>query len=212
MPLRILIDLQGAQNGSRYRGIGRYSLALAKGIARNAGEHKVFILLNGLFSATIADIRASFSGILAEDRFLVFTSPGPVNELRSENAWRRRTAEILREYVIDALLPDVVLITSMVEGAEDDTITSLASIRSTVAAAAIVYDLIPLADPDRYIGWEPAKLWYHGKIDSLRRADLLLAISQATMNESIRMLNIEPSRIKNISSAADASFSSANVS
>jgi O-antigen biosynthesis alpha-1,2-mannosyltransferase len=212
MPLRILIDLQGAQNGSRHRGIGRYSLALAKGIARNAGEHKVFILLNGLFPATIADIRTSFSGILPEDRLLIFTSPGPVDELRSENTWRRRTAEILREYVIDTLSPDVVLITSMVEGAEDDTITSLASLRSSVAAAAIIYDLIPLADPDRYIGWEPAKLWYHSKIDSLRRADLLLAISQATMNESIRLLNTEPSRIKNISSAADASFSSAHVS
>jgi glycosyltransferase involved in cell wall biosynthesis len=212
MQLRILIDLQGTQNGSRHRGIGRYSLALAKGIARNAGEHRVFILLNGLFPSTIADIRASFSGILAEDRFLVFTSPGPVDELRSGNTWRRRTAEILREYVIDTLLPDVVLITSMVEGAQDDTITSLASIRSTVAAAAIIYDLIPLVDPDRYIGWEPAKLWYHSKIDSLRRADLLLAISQATMNESIRVLNIEPSRIRNISSAADTSFSSAIVS
>jgi O-antigen biosynthesis alpha-1,2-mannosyltransferase len=211
MALRILIDLQGAQNGSRHRGIGRYSLALAKGIARNAGEHKVFILLNGLFSATIADIQASFSDVLSADRFLVFTAPGPVVELQSENTWRRRSAEIIREYVIDTLGPDVVLITSMVEGAEDDTITSLGSLRSTVATAAIIYDLIPLADPDRYIGWEPAKLWYHAKIDSLRRADLLLAISHATMNESIRMLNIEPWRITNISSAADASFSSANV-
>jgi glycosyltransferase involved in cell wall biosynthesis len=212
MPLRILIDLQGAQNGSRHRGIGRYSLALARGIARNAGEHRVFILLNANFPDTIADIIAAFSGILAADRFLIFTTPGPVDELRSENLWRRLTAEILREYVIDTLLPDVVLVTSMIEGAQDATVTSIASLRSTVAVAAIIYDLIPLTDPERYIGWEPAKLWYHSKIDSLRRADLLLAISQATMNESIRMLDIEPWRIRNISSAADNSFSSAHVS
>ena len=33
--MRIVIDLQGAQTtGSRFRGIGRYSLALAQGMAR----------------------------------------------------------------------------------------------------------------------------------------------------------------------------------
>jgi len=142
----------------------------------------------------------------------MFTTPSPVDEYRSENSWRRQTAEILREYVIDALFPDIVLITSMVEGAQDDTVTSIASLRSSVTTAAIIYDLIPLTDPDRYIGWEPAKLWYHSKIDSLRRADLLLAISEATVNDSVRMLDIAPRRIRNISSAADASFSAASVS
>src|ERR1700735_3001338 len=112
--MRFLIDLQGAQNGSRHRGIGRFSLALARAIARNAGEHQVFILLNGLFPDTIGDIQASFSGILAADRFLIFTAPGPVAELRPENFWRLRTAEILREDVIDALSSDAVLVNTMV--------------------------------------------------------------------------------------------------
>ena len=44
--MRIVIDLQGAQNGSRHRGIGRYSVALAKSIVRNRGNHEIFILLN----------------------------------------------------------------------------------------------------------------------------------------------------------------------
>jgi glycosyltransferase involved in cell wall biosynthesis len=212
MSLRILIDLQGAQNSSRHRGIGRYSLALAKGIARNAGKHRVFVLLNGLFPESIADIQSSFAGLLSKDRFLIFESPSPVSELTPENTWRRLTAEILREYVIDTLAPDVVLISSMVEGSKDDTITSIGSLQSTVPTTAIVYDLIPLMDPDRYIGWEPAKRWYHAKIDSLRRADFLFAISQSTMNDAIRLLNVEPPRILNISSAADSSFSPTSIS
>jgi glycosyltransferase involved in cell wall biosynthesis len=212
MPLRILIDLQGAQNGSRHRGIGRYSLALARAIARNAGEHRIFVLLNGLFVDTIEEIRASFSGVLAPDRFLIFTSPGPVAELKPQNTWRRRTAEILREYVIDTLSPDVVLITSMIEGSEDDTITSVGSIRSSVPVTAILYDLIPLSDPDRYIGWEPLRVWYHAKIDSLRRCDFLFAISQSATNEAIDILGIQPTQITNISSAADTCFSSQRVS
>ena len=37
--MRIVIDLQGAQSLSRFRGIGRYSLALTQGIIRNRGQH-----------------------------------------------------------------------------------------------------------------------------------------------------------------------------
>ena len=212
MSLRILIDLQGAQCGSRHRGIGRYSLALAKGIARNSGEHQVFILLNGLFSDSIADIQQAFGGLLSEDRFLVLTSTGPVAEVSSGgNSWRRHTAEILREHVIDTLSPDVVLITSMIEGAQDDTITSVGTLQTRVAVAAILYDLIPLMDPETYIGADAPRRWCDGKIDSLRRADLLFGISQATTNDGIRLLQIPPERISNISSAADDSFTSAVV-
>jgi len=210
--MRILIDLQGAQNASRYRGIGRYSLALAKGIARNAARHQVFILLNGLFSETLDDIRSSFSELLAADRFIIFNSPGPVCALKSANTWRRRTAEILREYLIDSISPDVLLITSMIEGREDDTVTSLGCIRSSVPAAAILYDLIPMADPERHIASDVEKAWYYEKIESLRRADFLFAISQSAANEAIGMLDIEPRRVRNISAAADSSFTSMNMS
>jgi hypothetical protein len=39
--MRIVLDLQGAQIESRFRGIGRYSLSLAQGIAREAKQHEV---------------------------------------------------------------------------------------------------------------------------------------------------------------------------
>jgi glycosyltransferase involved in cell wall biosynthesis len=208
MAMRILIDLQGAQNASRYRGIGRYSLALAKGIARNAAGHQVFILLNGLFSETIDEIKASFSGILSASRFIIFSSPGPVSAVRSENIWRRCTAEILREHLIDSIAPDALLITSMIEGREDDTVTSLGNLKSTIPTAAILYDLIPMADPEQYIASDIEKAWYYSKIGALRRADYLFAISQCTANEGVSMLDIESTRVRNISAAADNSFSS----
>jgi len=210
--MRILIDLQGAQNGSRHRGIGRFSLAFAKAVAKHAGEHKVFILLNGLFPETIESIRSSFSGSLDSERFLIFECPGPVAELPPENTWRRKSAEALREYVISTLRPDAVLITSLVEGAEDDTVTSLGSLSSAVPTAVVLHDLIPLTDPQRYIGWEPAKRWYYSKIDSMRRADSIFAVSQSAANEGINLLPFDSRRIKIISEAADSSFSEVNVS
>ena len=48
--MKIAIDLQACQTpGSRRRGIGRYSLELAKGILRNRGPHQVQLLLNHAF-------------------------------------------------------------------------------------------------------------------------------------------------------------------
>ena len=57
--MKLVIDLQGAQGANRHLGIGRYSLALAEAMARNAGGHEVWIALNATFRDTIEDIRAA---------------------------------------------------------------------------------------------------------------------------------------------------------
>lgn len=204
--MRILIDLQGAQNNSRTRGIGRYTLSFSKALARVAGPHRVFVLLNSLFPDTIADIKREFSGLLADTRFLVFDSPGPVDELNEANTWRRLAGEMLREYVIETLKPDAVIVPSLVEGAEDNTLTSLGWLPSAVPTAIVLHDLIPLTDPARYIGWAPANRWYMNKMQSMQRADVLLAVSESAAREAIEFLNIEPGRLRTIFAAADSSF------
>lgn len=209
--MRLLLDLQGCQCGSRHRGIGRYSLALAKGLLRNAGVHEVWVLLNGLFADTVGPLREELRGLIEPDRILVFEAPGPVDELRPENAWRQRTAELLRERFIADLAPDAVLVTSMVEGGMDDTVTSVGWAAGSHLVAAVLYDLIPLIDPDRYIGWAPAHRWYMNKMDSLRRCDVLLAISKSAKREAEVHLGAEPARVVNISTAADELFSAGHA-
>ena len=63
--MRIVIDMQGAQSkGSRNRGIGRYTMALAKAMVRNQGEHEIILALNGLFPDTIEPVRTAFDDLL----------------------------------------------------------------------------------------------------------------------------------------------------
>src|SRR5262249_10990334 len=40
--MRLFLDLQAVQGSSRLRGIGRYSLELARALVRRAGSHEVF--------------------------------------------------------------------------------------------------------------------------------------------------------------------------
>ena len=82
--MRIVIDLQGSQTDSRFRGIGRYSLALALGMARNAGDHEIWIVLNAALPAGIADIRRAFDGLVPPERICVFDPPKPLAEVLAE--------------------------------------------------------------------------------------------------------------------------------
>ena len=78
--MRIVMDMQGAQTESRFRGIGRYTLSLAKALARNRGKYEIILALNGLFPDTIEPIRAAFDGLLPQENIRVWYAPGPVRE------------------------------------------------------------------------------------------------------------------------------------
>ena len=204
--MRLLIDLQGCQNGSRHRGIGRYSLALTKALCRTAGEHTVCVLLSDLFSETIDGVRRELGGFIKDQHVLRFHASEPVDELRPENARRQHAAEWLRESMVADFAPDALLISSMVEGAMDNSVSSVGWVDSGAVVASVLYDLIPLLDPDRYIGWEPARRWYHSKLDSMRRCDLLLCISESAAREAVEALGVPQDRVLAISTAADEKF------
>lgn len=210
--MRIVIDLQACQStGSRDRGIGRYSLALAKAMAAIAEEHELFLLLNGLFDDTIATILRQFEGLIPSHRILVWHTPGPVAEGTSENRWRNRAAELVREQMIASIRPDVVHVTSLFEGSGDDAVVSIAANGQAWLTVVTLYDLIPLVYQEKYLSATVQQQWYFRKLHSLKQADCLLAISESTRQEAIEYLRLPPERIVNMSSAVDAHFSPGEV-
>lgn len=203
--MRIVIDLQGAQTASRYRGIGRYSLALAQGLVRNRGEHEVLLALNGLFPETIEPLRESFRGLLPLANIRVWTAPGPVAFLDPANDGRRDAAECLREAFLASLEPDIVLVTSLFEGTGDDAVGSVAR-QASLPTAVVLYDLIPLIHRQLYLSTPAAERWYMAKLDHLQRADLLLAISASSGREAVQRLGFDEHRVVNIATACEPYF------
>lgn len=205
--MRIVLDLQGAQSTSRFRGIGRYSLALAQAIVRNRGEHEVLLVLNGLLADSIEPIRAAFDGLLPQENIRVWHAPGPVNEMNPGNRWRRETAELVREAFLASLKPDVVHVFSLFEGFEDNAVSSIGRFTESFATSVTLYDLIPLINPDAGLkANRPYMEYYQRKMTALKRADLLLAISEASRQEALTALAISDTQVINVSSAADARF------
>ena len=127
--MRVVIDMQGAQTVSRFRGIGRYTLNFAKALVRNRGRHEIYLVLNGLFTETIEPIRCGFDKLLPQENIRVFSASGPVKEIEPENRYRRESAKLLREEFIESLNPDLIHISSFFEGYLDDAIISFSKLR-----------------------------------------------------------------------------------
>lgn len=200
--MRILIDFQGAQTESRFRGIGRYVTSLAKALIRNGPTHEFFILLNGLFPETIPQIREHFQGLLPESHILVWYAPGPVQGYQSENLARRKIAELIRNDFIAAIGPDAVYISSLFEGGE--AVVNLPKGEHPYQTGITFYDLIPLLNPDQYFLGNPGfKSYYFDKLDCLKRADHLFAISEFSRQEALQHLELNPERVVNVSTASD---------
>lgn len=205
--MRILIDMQGAQTESRYRGIGRYTLSFAQAVIRNRGEHEVFLALSGLFPDTIEPIRAAFDDLLPQENIRVWHAPGPVKAEHPANDVRRQTAELIREAFFASLKPDVIHITSLFEGYVDDAVTSIGRFDRTTPVSVSLYDLIPLLNPAQYLTPNPRyAAYYERKIAALRQAKLLLAISDYSRKEGLLALECSSDRIVNVSTAIDEEF------
>lgn len=205
--MRIVIDMQGAQTESRFRGIGRYTLSFAQGVVRNRGEHEIILALSGLFPDTIESIRAAFEGLLPQENIRVWHAPGPVCEQHPGNDTRREIAELIREAFLANLQADVIHVSSLFEGYVDDAVTSIGRFDTRTPVSVTLYDLIPLLNPDHYLKPNPPyEQYYRRKAGYLRQARRFLAISEFTRQEGVAHIGASESEVVNVSTAIEPHF------
>jgi len=211
--MRIVVDMQGAQTESRFRGIGRYTLSFTQALVRNRGDHEIILVLSGLFPDTIEPIRDAFHDLLPAENIRVWNAPGPVQEVHAENQDRRDAAELVREAFLASLKPDVIHVTSLFEGFTDNAVVSIGRLDTVTPVTATLYDLIPLLNPDQYLRPNPDYgRYYERKIGHLTRAAACLAISEFARNEGLENLSFADDGIVNMSTAIEADFHPLDIS
>ena len=181
--MRLMIDFQGAQSASRFRGIGRYTLALVDSLLALESNHEIILLLNGELSDSADALIRRYRSRLPEKNIVVFTPLDRVAWRVPDNAARARLMEPVREAVIAQCAPDVLLITSLFEGYHDDAVIGLPEIGQGVPTAVIHYDLIPALNPE-YLSEPSQRVFYERRRNQLVRADRLLAISEFSRDEA----------------------------
>lgn len=196
--MKILIDLQALQTESADRGIGRYVSSLTLELIDQLSEHEICILLHDIDNQKEdTKILKSIKDKIGDKHTIRFPLTGldsPALYLKDDGV---RLSKILREHFIEALAPDIVLITSLFEFDALSTIP-IAADRSYFCAV-ILYDLIPLSDPENYLPNTILKNWYADRLKQLKQADALLAISEYVRLDALKRLELTNSSIKNIS-------------
>ena len=165
--MRIAIDLQGVQSeGSRSRGIGRYSLEVIKNIIKEHPEDEIILVANSL----LFDIRLDLKDYIDNENvtYLQWYSPAPYDYVSMDKI-KTKLAVFLRSYVFNCLHVDIILITSFFEGFSDNCCVDFDYDILDVPIVAIFYDLIPLINPNLYLNNNPDfEKYYRSKIKKIR--------------------------------------------
>ena len=199
--------MQGAQSESRFRGIGRFTMALTRAILANNRQHEIFLLLNGLLPESIDPIRAELGELLDESHFKVWYAPDPSAGPSEKKSCLKEISAKIREYVLQSLAPDVILVSSLFEGYADNAVTGMEEISRAVPTLVVLYDLIPLVNHRDYLQPYPEYArFYLDRTEDLKRAAAWLAISRHTASEGTKELGLDPDRMILISAACDAIF------
>lgn len=202
--MKLLIDLQALQTGSAKRGIGRYSFSFANALIQQFPGWEFVFLLNDALQASRPElllenlIENNNKACVVE--FPLPDLPQPALHLTNDQVI---LSKIMREQVIEALCPDVVLILSLFE---IDALSTIPPPRErSYVCVAVLYDLIPLSDPKNYLPNNNLKEWYDDRINNLKNADLLLAISEYVKWDGVLKLGLNEGVIINIGAGVDIS-------
>lgn len=205
--MRIVIDMQGAQTESRYRGIGKYTLSFVRAIIKNAPNDDIILVLNSMLKDTIIPIFDEFKSLIPVSNIRVCYLLGPVKRLEDGNDLHRAISEKLRQAFIRSLNPDVIHITSFFEGYVDDALVSLKFSNCNIPLSLVFFDIIPLLNPRHYLDQDPKyKKFYLEKIACVSEASVLFAISEFSRREAINYLGFDEKQVINISAGLDNRF------
>ncbi len=181
--MRVTFDARHLQTASRSRGIGRYSRNLLAAFAREAPPDIEWTLLR-LRNFRAADL-----------------SPLPPH--RDLRTFRIRRPEL------SMLALDPLLLSLELPFARPDVYHSVQLGLPLLRAGRqviTIHDLAPLRWPEHYLRLPHARVGHAWAYALARRADTVIAVSEATKREVVERLRVPESRVRVIPEAVDESF------
>ncbi|TAN02184.1 MAG: glycosyltransferase family 1 protein [Rhodanobacteraceae bacterium] len=178
---------------------------------RRPGADEFWVALNSAFAESTEAIRCDLADLLPAERCVSWQVPGPTAAADPRNAWRAASGEVLRETFLESLAPDWVHIGNLFQGFVDGSLESVPTRPDAVPVAVTHHDLIPLVYPRDYITSPQAKTWYFRRLESLKRAPLVLTNSEFTRSEAIEMLGLSAESVVCIGCAASSHFAHRDV-
>jgi glycosyltransferase involved in cell wall biosynthesis len=184
---RVALNAAGAQNWAHFdRGIPRYIVEHLRALQTIAPETIESILLDPRRPLT-----GNLNWLLDSGRLAYNVAERPVG---------RRSA---------AALPSIYHVMSPFElDTRLEAMWPAWARGPSVATVVTVYDLIPLIFPDHYLSQSRERIEYRARAEFVRHVDGVLAISQATADDVVDRLGVQPRRVHVIHAGATDVFGS----
>ena len=181
--MRVAFDARHLQTVARHRGIGRYTRNLLAAWAKAPPQDIEFVLLR----------LANFPK----------AAPQPLPPKRKDLRMRR-----LRKPELAMLLFDAVFLPLDLLGMCDVYHSLQLSLPGLRACRAVVtiHDLAPLRWPDHYLRYPHVALGHRLQYALARRADAVIAPSEATRADVVERLGVAEERVRVIGEAVDPEF------
>ena len=203
--MRIVIDVQGMQSESRFRGIGRYIGSLLDALVKLNTDHDIVLIASAAFPQSVIDLRNRYDKDYANCSVVQWHGVFPVAAASKDNKSRAIVSRSLMHAFVNSLQPDVFLCTAIFEGFIDNAMTVIPSQTSRdYLCAAIVYDLIPLRMPENYLTDEQYAAFYKHKLTEAENLDLCLTISEFSKSDIVASNLFNHSSTVNISAGRNA--------
>jgi len=174
--MKIWVDGQAFQSGSRYRGIGRYVLELLQAITKADPSIELLISFNLALPKTVGHARELVSHFIDASNIHTFHGMTSVGESDSTEKTERQISEVLLAHHVALLNPDVAISTSPFEGCYDPCVPLTSKHGHDFPIVGIFYDAIPIRFADTYLK-SPALLnYYLNRLDAYKRFDWTFSI------------------------------------
>ena len=187
-PLRVHLGIHALQGEDPYRwfGLGRYVRELALHLVREHRDIVAGLEFDGslLTPAGIED----FAGL-----GLLHQWPYDVRPLAAEDGFR------------------IFHVMSPFSPPPASRLFPPALSRIGARLAVTLHDLIPYLYPESYLDTPAVRGWYRARLKLVQAADLVIAVSNSAKEDAVRLLGIDPERIKVTYEAASAVFQPSNL-
>ncbi|HET7186803.1 MAG TPA: glycosyltransferase family 1 protein [Gemmatimonadaceae bacterium] len=181
--MRVTFDARHLQTVARVRGIGRYTRNLLAAFARLAPDDIDWTLLR-LRNFPPAD-------------------PSALPPHRDLNTLRLRRPELSMLAVDPILLSaELAIVRPHVYHSTQLGLPALRRCRAVIT----IHDLAPLRWPEHYLRLPHARIGHAWEYSLARRADAIIAVSEATKRDVVELLRVPPDRVTVIPEAVDTEF------
>lgn len=192
---RIMMDVQVCQTAAADRGMGRLSKALLHNVCRQAGHHEIIALAGDSPNYPLEPFDFPVKTVKMPDFFNWAAKPF-VLDANSEALASTAYSSFIAPY-----RPDIIHLSNPI--GHSSSLCPWPSYQQKSPGqllALTLYDLIPLKFPNDYLKMNDNFLkWYNLRLSLIKKADLILAISEATRRDAINELGLDPARVVNMS-------------